>query len=211
MNRIVRITLAAAAVTAIGVTTLSIDGAVSATGTRHKAILRDTAGATLGRATFFTSDGHTRVSVWLRQMPVGASVDSFHGFHIHANNVPDNGVGCIANADPALAFVSADAHWNNEDGVAKTHGAHLGDLPSLYVNSDGSVSSTFTIDRVQASLLTGKALVLHAGPDNFGNVPVGDVATAPNAYTPNSAGATTATQNTGNAGNRIACGVITPA
>ena len=50
--------------------------------------------------------------------------------------------------------------------------------------------------------------MLHAGPDNFGNVPVDDVATAPNAYTPNSAGATTATQNTGNAGNRIACGVI---
>lgn len=210
MNRIARITLAAVAVTAIGITTLSVEGSVSAKGTRHRAILRDTTGAALGRATFVTRHGHTELTVWMRRMPDGASLDSFHGFHIHANNVPDNGAGCIANADPALAFVSADGHWNNEDGVARTHGAHLGDLPSLYVNVDGSVDATFTIDRVQPGLLAGKALVLHAGPDNFGNVPVGDVTTAPNAYTPNSPGATTATQSTGNAGTRIACGVITP-
>jgi Cu/Zn superoxide dismutase len=54
-------------------------------------------------------------------------------------------------------------------------------------------------------------VILHAGPDNFGNIPVG---TAPNQYTPNSTdpvtGATVLTANTGNAGNRIACGVITP-
>jgi superoxide dismutase, Cu-Zn family len=208
MNRIARLTLAAAACTAIGVSVLSVDGSVSAHGTRHKTTLRDASGAVLGKASFVTSHGHTEVTVVLYRLPAGAALDAFHGFHIHANNVPDNGNGCVGNADPALAFVSADGHWNNEDGVARTHGNHVGDLPSLYVNDDGSVSATFTIDRVQAGLLKGKALVLHAGPDNFGNVPLGDVAAAPNAYTPNSAGATTATQNTGNAGNRIACGVI---
>jgi superoxide dismutase, Cu-Zn family len=208
MNRIARITLAAAATTAIGAAALSIDGTASAHGVRHRTTLRDATGAALGKATFVTSHGHTEVTVLLYRQPPGTALDAFHGFHIHANNVADNGVGCVANADPALAFVSADAHWNNEDGVATTHGNHIGDLPSLYVNADGSVKATFTIDRVQAGSLTNKALVLHAGPDNFGNVPVGDVAAAPNAYTPNSAGATTATQNTGNAGNRIACGVI---
>ena len=75
-------------------------------------------------------------------MPADALVDTFHGFHIHANNVIDNGEGCVANADPALAFVSADAHWNNEDGVPTTHGKRLGDLPSLYVNADGSVKAS---------------------------------------------------------------------
>ena len=53
--------------------------------------------------------------------------------------------------------------------------------------------------------LPGKAVILHAGADNFGNVPVG---TGPDQYTANSAAATTKTGNTGNAGDRIACGVI---
>ena len=48
-------------------------------------------------------------------------------------------------------------------------------------------------------------VILHANPDNFGNVPTGS---ADNQYTANSEAATTATANTGNAGNRVACGVI---
>ena len=208
MNRLALISLTAAATTAIGISSLIVDSPAGATGTRHKAVLRDTAGNTLGRATFVTTRRHTEVTVWMARLPDGAAVDAFHGFHIHANNDPINGDGCITDADPTKAFVSADGHWNNVDGVARTHGNHLGDLPSLYVNADGSVQATFTIDRVRAGDLTGKALVLHAGPDNFGNVPV--TPADPNAYTPNSAGATTATANTGNAGLRIACGVLAP-
>lgn len=52
--------------------------------------------------------------------------------------------------------------------------------------------------------------MLHAGPDNFGNISLGGVVTVSNAYTPDSTSATTATQNTGNDGNRLACGVIAP-
>ena len=50
----------------------------------------------------------------------------------------------------------------------------------------------------------GRAVVLHAGPDNFGNVPVG---TGADQYI---AGATALakTQATGNAGDRFGCGVI---
>ena len=40
------------------------------------------------------------------------TANQFHGFHIHANNDPANGQGCVA--DPAAAkstwFVSADGH-----------------------------------------------------------------------------------------------------
>ena len=179
MNRIARITLAAAATAAIGAATLSIGGNASAHGVRHKTTLRDATGAALGKATFVTTHGHTVVTVLLYRQPAGAALDAFHGFHIHANNVVDNGVGCIANADPALAFVSADAHWNNENGVATTHGNHLGDLPSLYVNDDGSVQATFTIDRVDADLVDQQGAGAARRPDNFGNVPVGDVATRP--------------------------------
>ena len=54
-------------------------------------------------------------------------------------------------------------------------------------------------------MLRNRVVILHANPDNFGNVPTGPAA---NQYTANSQAATTATANTGNAGNRVACGVI---
>jgi Cu-Zn family superoxide dismutase len=53
--------------------------------------------------------------------------------------------------------------------------------------------------------LAGRVVIVHAGPDNFGNIPVG---TDPNQYTPNSQSAIDRTAATGNAGDRIACGVI---
>jgi len=59
--------------------------------------------------------------------------------------------------------------------------------------------------RFEPSALVGRAVIVHAGPDNFGNVPVGPAA---NQYTANAVDATTATKNTGNAGDRLGCGII---
>ena len=53
--------------------------------------------------------------------------------------------------------------------------------------------------------LAGKAVIVHAGADNFGNIPLG---AALDQYTANDPAAVAKTQNTGNAGDRIACGVI---
>jgi Cu-Zn family superoxide dismutase len=78
-------------------------------------------------------------------------------------------------------------------------------MPSVFVNADGSVETRFEVDRIDPSALNGKVVILHAGADNFGNVPLG---TGTTQYTANSADATTATGKTGNAGDRIACGVI---
>ena len=99
-------------------------------------------------------------------------------------------------------FVSAGGHLK-ADG--QTHGGHTGDLQSLLVNADGSADSTFTTDRFLPGDLNGRAVVLHAGADNFGNVPVGAAA---DQYSANSPAAVTKTQNTGNAGDRVACGVV---
>jgi Cu-Zn family superoxide dismutase len=63
----------------------------------------------------------------------------------------------------------------------------------------------FTTDRFTPAGVVGRAVVLHAGPDNFGNVPMGSAA---DQYTANSPAAVVKTQATGNSGDRVACGVV---
>jgi Cu-Zn family superoxide dismutase len=167
-----------------------------------KATLRDASGQEIGRVKFVDAHGSTEVRVEIRRGSAVAG-DEFHGFHIHANA---DAAGCVA--DPALPsntwFMSAGGHWMS--GM-QTHGDHLGDMPSVFVNENGSVETRFTISRIALSELAGQAVVLHAKADNFGNVPLGTAADV-ETYQANSPAAITKTQNTGNAGDRIACGVI---
>ena len=167
-----------------------------------KATLATANGIRIGTVEFKTDDGSTEVRVRLSGVP---GLDAFHGFHIHANDVSTNGDGCIADetALPATWFVSADGHYNP---TGQTHSHHVGDMPVVFVNADGSVETRFRIDKINPTELTGKVVILHAGADNFANIPLG-VGLAQ--YAANSADATTATAKTGNAGDRIACGVIT--
>ena len=162
--------------------------------------LRNASGQEVGTVKFVDARGYTEVRVVVRRGSAVAG-DAFHGFHIHANA---DAAGCVADpAQPANTwFTSAGGHWKSG---TQTHGQHLGDMPSVFVNANGSVETRFTISRIPLADLAGKAVVLHASADNFGNVPVG---TAFDQYTANTADAVTKTQNTGNAGDRIACGVI---
>lgn len=171
--------------------------------TAATAVLRDASGNVVGRVVFTSSGGPTLIAVTAR-LPAGTGVDGIHGFHVHANDNPANGDGCIADpAQPATThFVSADGHFN--PGGA-THGDHAGDMPALFFTESGNAAMTFVHDRFSPAAVRGRAVILHQGADNYGNIPVGAAA---NQYTPNSAEATTLTQNTGNAGARIACGVI---
>lgn len=186
------------AATVAGATAASADSPFA------RAILTDATGQPVGRVRFYRSGDHTTVRV---RLAANANVtpERFHGFHLHAGSDPATGAsGCVADpAQPASTwFVSAGGHLK-ADGT--THGDHIGDLPSLQVNADGTASAEFETDRFTLDQLRGRAVVLHAGPDNFGNVPVG---TAPEQYTPNSPAAVMRTQNTGNAGDRVACGVV---
>jgi superoxide dismutase, Cu-Zn family len=162
------------------------------------AVLRDQNGAAVATVVFTPTRGGTVVAVAAR------ATAGIHGFHVHANDNAANGVGCIADpAQPANTwFVSADGHFNPGAG---THGNHAGDMPPLFASASGSASASFVTDRFTTTDIRGRAVILHAGNDNLGNVPVGAAA---NQYTPNAPDATTLTANTGNAGNRIACGVI---
>ena len=83
--------------------------------------------------------------------------------------------------------------------------AALSALLSPLVQADGTALLVFTTDRVEPADLVRRAVILHAGPDNFGNVPTGP---ALDQYTANSAAATDKTAKTGNAGDRVACGLV---
>jgi Cu-Zn family superoxide dismutase len=162
--------------------------------------MRDASGQAIGTVKFVDADGFTEVRVEVRTGSAAAG-DAFHGFHIHANA---DATGCVADAaQPSNTwFTSVGGHWKSG---TQTHGQHLGDMPSVFVNTDGGAVTRFTISRIPLGELDGKAVVIHAGADNFGNVPIGPSA---DQYAANTADAVTKTQNTGNAGDRIACGVI---
>jgi len=189
----------AASVAAVTTTAAFADGGSSSA----KATMRLADGTRIGKVRFHEHHGLTEVRVSL-SVPAGATaVRAFHGFHIHANDNPANGDGCLA--ESALAstwFVSADGHYKHDGEI---HADHAGDMPSLHLNSDGTADATFTIERVDIDELAGRVVILHAGADNFGNVPIG---TEPNQYTPNSQEAVDRTRATGNAGDRVACGEI---
>ncbi len=193
-----------AVVLGLGIATLGLGGISDASPNAFKVTMTSSAGIRLGTVSFVKKQKHTEVVVKL-QFPVGSiGFDMFHGMHLHANNDPANGVGCISDPtqQPTTWFVAADGHWKID---GQDHGSHHGDLPSIYVGSDGAASGSFRIAQLDFEQLKAKVLIVHANADNFGNIPVG---IAPNQYTPNSDEALILTKNTGNGGARLACGLV---
>lgn len=104
------------------------------------------------------------------------------GFHLHTTG-----------ACRAPDFTSAGGHlnpYNRTHGTQSAGGSHLGDLPNLQVNASGTASVTVDLSDAPASALEeifdtdGTAVVVHAGADDYRSDPAGD------------------------AGSRIACGVM---
>lgn len=140
-------------------------------------------GAPVGRVTFRADDGRVLVEATFTNLPPG-----FHGFHIHA-------VGKCELGPPA--FTSAGGHMVIGD---QAHPVHAGDQPVALVMADRSASIRFATDRYKLSDLMnaeGRAVIVHASPDNYANVPTRYVR-EPDATT----------KATGDAGDRIACGVV---
>jgi len=117
--------------------------------------------------------------------------------HIHAGNNPAGGDGCVA-----PTFASAGGHLSAHGSM---HGKHKGDLPVLLALADGTARYHFVTDRFRLADLSGAVVIVHALADNYNNVPRGS---KPDQYTANSAAAVTLTDDTGNSGDRIGCGVI---
>lgn len=107
-----------------------------------------------------------------------------HGFHVH--EFGDNTNGCI----------SAGAHFNphNKDHGGPDHEVrHVGDLGNITAGDDGvaQIDIKDSIISLQGEHnVIGRTVVVHADPDDLGQ------------------GGHELSKTTGNAGGRLACGVI---
>lgn len=144
-----------------------------------KATLKDAQGKTLGEATLRESPAGVLVKLDLQGVPPGT-----HAFHVHT----------VGKCD-APDFMTAGGHFNPttmKHGLLAAGGPHAGDMPNLYVPADGKLSvevldQNVTLAAGPKSLFDadGSALMLHATADDYTSDPAG------------------------NAGARLACGVVT--
>jgi superoxide dismutase, Cu-Zn family len=157
-------------------------------------------GIQIATAKFDFNNGYATITI--ATTGVGQLAPGFHGVHIHkVGKCEANSVGPTGGAPGD--FLSAGGHLQVPGHAAEPAS---GDLTSLEVRKDGSgmlvtTTDAFTLD----DLLTGEktAIIIHAGADNFGNIP-------PDRYhqTNGTPGPDATTMSTGDAGKRVACGVI---
>jgi Cu-Zn family superoxide dismutase len=171
-----------------------------AAGETLKADLKTADGTTVATAEFAFSGNYATVTV--KTVAPGLLTPGFHGMHVHS-------VGkCEANSVAPTGgapgdFNSAGGHFQKAGHIA--HPAS-GDLTSLQVREDGTANLVTTTDAFTAEDLLGgskTAIIIHEKADNFANIP-------PERYqqvngTP---GPDETTMSTGDAGKRVACGVI---
>lgn len=149
------------------------------------------AAAQTANAALKGADGKDVGSAVLTQTPFGVLVrlsikglpSGEHAFHVH-------GVG---KCEPP--FTSAGGHFNpggKKHGVLVSEGHHAGDMPNLHIPANGEltielVNSAITLEKGKPNSVYhpgGTALIVHAGKDDYKSDP------------------------TGEAGGRIACGLI---
>ena len=143
-----------------------------------KVDLSDAQGKSVGTAQLSPDPKGVKIQLDLMNLPPGA-----HGIHVHA-----------AAKCEGPAFTTAGGHLNPDmkhHGLDNPDGPHAGDMMNLTVAADGTAKTTIVAPGVTMgddphSIFTngGTALVIHANQDDEKSDPAG------------------------NAGARIACGVI---
>ena len=144
-----------------------------------KASLKDASGKDVGTVQFRQTPHGVLLKMSLKGVAPGE-----HAFHIHA----------VGKCEPP--FTSAGGHFNpasKKHGMEAAEGSHAGDMPNLHIPANGEL--TIDIANPMISLVKGQpssvfdadgsSIIIHAGPDDYKTDP------------------------TGNAGDRIVCGVIT--
>ncbi|KZE37789.1 superoxide dismutase [Bhargavaea cecembensis] len=142
--------------------------------------LQDVEGEPVAQAVLSEVDeGSVHVELAVENLPAGT-----HAFHVHEKGSCE-----------APDFESAGGHYNpggTEHGKDSENGPHAGDFDNIEVGEDGTAKVEFDTDQISLqedadnTLFTeeGTSLVIHAGADDYTSQPSGD------------------------AGERIACGVI---
>ncbi len=150
--------------------------------TKKTVELKDAKGDDVGTATIVSKGTGVEVKLALKGLPPGE-----HAVHFHQN----------AKCDPP-DFKSAGPHFNptgKQHGFQNPQGHHAGDMPNFTVKDNGTAKATVKDEDVvlgtgseSNSLFAsgGTAIMIHAKADDMKTDPAG------------------------NAGDRIACGTITP-
>ncbi len=140
--------------------------------------LKDAQGKEVGSANLTQTPRGVLINLSVKGLPPGE-----HAFHVHA----------VGKCEPP--FTSAGGHFNpdhKKHGLMAAEGAHAGDMPNLHIPQSGDLTvevlnAAVTLNKGQPNSLfdnDGSALVIHAGTDDYKTDPTGD------------------------AGGRIACGVV---
>jgi superoxide dismutase, Cu-Zn family len=176
------------------------EGEAAPSGDRLTAELKNPSGTTVATADFAFSSGYVTVTV--KSTGTGALTPGFHGMHIHAVGKCEASSVAPTGGEPG-DFNSAGGHFQ-----APGHSGHpaSGDLSSLQVREDGSAELVTTTDAFTAEDLEAGAktsIIIHEKADNFANIP-------PERYqqTNGTPPPDQTTLATGDAGKRVACGVI---
>jgi Cu-Zn family superoxide dismutase len=145
--------------------------------------LKDAQGKSVGTAVLWSKAGKNAAGVYMK-LDLHGLPPGVHALHFHGK----------AQCDPP-DFKSAGPHFNpdgKKHGLENPEGHHAGDMNNFTVNAGGSakfkvLNKDVTLGDDSHSLFSngGTALVIHAKPDDMKTDPAG------------------------NAGDRIACGVIT--
>jgi superoxide dismutase, Cu-Zn family len=141
--------------------------------------LHNAKGEVAGRVALRDTPNGVWLNVSISSLPPGS-----HGFHIHETGKCEGD------------FKSAGGHFapaGNKHGFLVDGGPHAGDMPNIHVPSDGRLNfevfaPAVTLDEgAEGSLFDsdGSAIMVHSGGDDYKSQPSGD------------------------AGSRIACGVVT--
>jgi Cu-Zn family superoxide dismutase len=150
----------------------------SASAQNAKAAIKNAEGKEVGSAALTQTPAGVLIKLSLKGVPAGE-----HAFHIHA----------VGKCEPP--FTSAGDHFNpgkKKHGIMASAGAHAGDMPNLHILANGELvvevlNAAVTLHKGKVNSLLrpeGTSLIVHAGKDDYKSDP------------------------TGEAGGRIACGVI---